>query len=71
MKHTSKLFCLLAALTAMAGCAHQGSAAQQAEAASFAEADSNCQNANGTDRPVRNHFKRARRIGTSSCNISR
>ena len=71
MKHTNRLFCLLIAVTATAGCAHEGGAAQQAEAASFADVDANCQDASGTDRSVRNHFKRARRIGRSSCNAGR
>lgn len=71
MKNVSKLFLFLAALTAMAGCAHQNSAAQRAEPASIAGIDSRCHEASGADKVVRNHFKRARRIGVSSCNAVR
>ena len=71
MENTSKLVCLLAALAVTSGCAHQGGAAQQTDAASIAEIGSNCRDESGSDRPVRNHFKKARRIGRPLCNADR
>jgi len=68
MNTVSKIFFILAALTAIAGCAHQSGVPEHATAALSVELDSDCQSAAVSDRPVRNHFKRARRIGRSSCN---
>ena len=67
MKHLLKLSSLLAVLAAMSACAGQKALSGPQETQSVAASRPDC------EEPGKglNHFKRARRIGTTSCDAGR